>query len=269
MTDEPASTPTQPPASPGPTKLSWRHRLDLLRAIVAAASQFVTLTGILDSKRVPRVVRWGYRLLVVGVLFIPTWPGETIPYFVATIAILAAWLIATPQLMNEVERMDFSVFVPHFMALVDKNIVPVLRRLGREFRLSPAELDQLASFRPVFARHGPTSVLIPVLAQTAYGSAFTLIIAVIGIMIGPIAQQHHIGFWSPVSIFYALTFPYLVTTATVAFGFVMLRGMVATMKADAALDMAIGPPPVFLQETTDPVRPETPPAPVPPEDPSP
>lgn len=160
------------------------------------------------------------------------------PYFLAAVAILGAWLIATPQLVAEVQRLDFRPFFPRATSLFNEYLVPVARRFGVTEEVTLEQRSQLASIAPVMAKQVANGVFVPLIGQLTVGAGPTLILSVIGIMVTPLLQHFHFSYWSPAALMYALVFPYLVGVTFTTLAVVIMRTMGGALAANAETDAA-------------------------------
>lgn len=219
----------------------WRrqgHQLAIYWSIARWSVRLGRQTGLIAAKDGPRLPRWGYWGLFLGAAALPTWSGESVPYFLAAIAILGTWLIATPQIIAAMEAVDFSAFIPAVVALFKEDLIPVARRFGVKADLSPRDTAQLGALGPVLAQQVTSAVFLPVVGQLTSGAGVSLLVAVVGIMVAPLLQHYHAAYWSPAALLYALVFPYLVAVTLLIVILVMARTMAAALGADLAIKEA-------------------------------
>lgn len=239
----------------------WTRLLELLapriplgihsqRVIVEFIAPELQRHGFLQEKGrgcFDRIMRLGWWIIVVIVLFVPNGSGRASFYFPAIFGATLAWLLAMPALAQAiVSGTDFTAARPSPTLL--PRMIQRLRELTKDV---PAELeddDEVAKEGAEIAHNLPIiapSVLLMMLQRFAMRIAWTGFVAFVGMLAGGWLSSIRLnwlpGFlrgWSPVAVLYALSAPGVVIILVSMAAVIFIYSYLASKRAEAQLGLA-------------------------------
>jgi hypothetical protein len=179
----------------------------------------------------------GWWLIAVLAATAPTYTGEPLFFFPAILALSVAWLVTMPSYGQVVVTTDFSVVRPpkgiwaRFLDELQKRRVKVPPELLTEE--SKATIDAIAP--PAFPIVVPV-VLLQWLRWIGLRAVYVAVVGMAGLLIGPIlANVHWWRGWSPVSLLYGVTAPWVLLLLITLLIPALMQGLVAGLQADRDL----------------------------------
>src|SRR5712692_7116704 len=179
----------------------------------------------------------GWWLIAVLAATAPTYAGEPLFYFPAILALSVAWLVTMPSFGQVVVATDFSVVRPpkgiwaRFLDELQKRRVKVPPELMTEE--SKATIDAIAP--PAFPIVVPV-VLLQWLRWIGLRAVYVAVVGMAGLLIGPIlANVHWWRGWTPVSLLYGMTAPWVLLLLITLLIPALTQGLVAGLQADRDL----------------------------------
>jgi len=219
-----------------------RRSLAMMIAMAVLGTPALKRAGMLETKddrrgilEVTYLVGWW--LVAVLVVIAPTYSGEPLFYFPAILALSVAWLVTMPSYGQVVVATDFSVLRPpkgiwaRFLDELQKRKVKVPPELLTEE--SKATIDAIAP--PAFPIVVPV-VLLQWLRWLGFRAVYVAVVGMAGLLIGPVlANVHWWRGWSPVSLLYAVTAPWVLMLLITLLIPPLTQGFVAGLHADRDL----------------------------------
>lgn len=196
--------------------------------------------GFLEQKDDQRSLRWfWWALFVVGAV-LPTRPGESTVVFLGAFGLLGAWLVSAPQFIGAITDIDLAPVIPRVPALWQRLTGVAAKHDPTVPELAKSDVQKLATEAPVLARDVAGAALLPYATGVAIDVALGLIIALLGLMVGPLLQPIRFGYWSPVSVLYGAILPIVVmavfTLVAVIAGRALIASLAANQRVEAAMD---------------------------------
>jgi hypothetical protein len=217
-------------------------RLGRFVAFATVVSEEMRGHGILTVKGEQRGgTRLLYWLTVAGVAALPVWSGESVAFLVPVIGIGAVWLLAAGQLSSAIRGTDLTALQGRLPVLVLR-VVEELRKRHVQLPTMSAEEEQEAwRLAPALLGQIPGLAVLPLLARLSLRAGVMITEALVGLLVGPILERIHFGYWSPASIVFGLVFPSaIVIVAVVAIG-VVTTAYLAAIDASGAVDQLTSP----------------------------
>ena len=205
---EPPEQPAKPAAQPEP---SLREYWDALWIYVDGIAQEAKRLNLLsDRTGLERLPYWIYFLVVASaVIFIPTWDGESIVFFGAVLALAAGWLVAVAQATPSLSTEDVQL-LERGIAKFGPQIRAAAERRGKKLlvlNLPAGQQSWLGRVMPKLLAGGVEAIVLQIMFGRSVRAIELAGLSIIGLLIGPWLSRIHIGYWSPVSILFALAVP--------------------------------------------------------------
>jgi hypothetical protein len=231
-------------AAPGKFLRRMRRSLIIASAMAVLGRPALERAGMLDTAEDRRgilevgyLAAWG--LIAALVAIAPTYKDEALFYFPAILALSVAWLVTMPSFGQVVVDTDFSVVRPpkgiwgRFLDEIQKRRVDI-----------PAVLltDESKATVDAFAPDAfPIVVPVVLLRWFRWLGTRAVVVALIGmagLLIGPsLATIHLWRSWSPVSLLYAVSAPWVALLLVSLLIPPMTHSFVAGLKADRDLEL--------------------------------
>lgn len=206
------------------------------RPALERAGMLVTKDERRGLLEVAYLVAWWAGAVLVAVA--PTYANEALFYFPAILALAVAWLVTVPSYGQFVASTNFRILRPpkgiwgRFVDEIQKRRVQVPKELLTEE--SKATIDAFAP--DAFPIVIPV-VLLEWLRWLGVRAVFVAIIGTAGLFIGPaLSEVHWWRGWSPVSLLYAVTAPWVVVLLFSLLIPSMTQRFVAGLEADRDLE---------------------------------
>jgi hypothetical protein len=213
------------------------RRIKAYRAIFGAVGAEMKHAGIVSKKGDPKRYTffsnawWAFFLLA---LLVPEPYLDPTVYFVSILALTVAWLFAVLQYQGTIAGDSDLLAIRGRIEVLTNDLNDRLRKEG--FDIPETTQEQLGEFRtnatPETVRTLARSVFrywALILSQRAILAA---IVSIVGLLWGPALSRLHIGYWSAVSLLYALTFPYAVLLMAMILVILVVHYYVARVRAD-------------------------------------
>mgnify|MGYP001279909135 CR=1 FL=1 len=231
------------------------RRLRVYRAIFGAVGSEMTYAGILEKKGESvkgfEAFRSMWWLFFLVALLIPEPFLDPTVYFVSILGLAVAWLFGAIQYQGAIVSDADLLSIRGRIEVFADELNNRLKKEGFEVpQVTPAMQEKFrADVTPETVRATGRSVLYYGLLLLSQRAILAAIVSLIGLLWGPALSRFHIFYWSPVSILYALTFPYAVLLLAMILAIVVIHYYVARVGVD--------PP-----QTPDPSKSESPPGPL-------
>lgn len=194
--------------------------------------------GFVADKDEYRPLRWLWRAFFVVGATLPTWSGESTVVFLAAFGLLGAWLVSAPQFVSAIADIDLAVLIPRVPGLWQRMTGVAAKHNSAIPQLAKADLLKLEAAAPALAKEIAAGAFLPKAANVSLAVAEGLGIALLGLLVGPILQHVHFGYWSPVSLLFGAVLPSVAmaisTLVTVVVGRAMLGSLAAGQRIEAA-----------------------------------
>jgi hypothetical protein len=219
-----------------------RRSLGIMIAMAVLGRPALERAGMLETKSEGRgllevAYLVGWWLIAVLAALAPTYGGEPLFYFPAILALSVAWLVTMPSYGQVVVGTDFSVLRPpkgiwaRFIEEIQKRRVEIPKVLLTEE--SKATVD---AFAPDAFPIVVPAVLLQWLRWLGLRAVYVAVVGMAGLLVGPsLANVHWWRGWSPVSLLYGITAPWVVWLLISLLIPALTQGFVAGLHADRDL----------------------------------
>jgi hypothetical protein len=215
-----------------------RRRAEMQLAVGGWSKETVAAAGFVAEKDDYRPLRWVWRAFFVVGATLPTWSGESTVVFLAAFGLLGAWLVSAPQFVSGIADIDLAVLIPRVPALWTRLVGVAVKHNSGIPDLTKSDLLRLEAAAPALAKEAVAGAFLPKAANVSLAVAEGLGVALLGLLVGPILQHIHFGYWSPVSLLFGAVLPSVAmaisTLVTVVVGRAMLGSLAAGQRIEAA-----------------------------------
>lgn len=236
------SNPPPEPAARQEPRL--REYWDAFRIYVDGISQEARRLNLLSERRgLERLPYWIYFFIVaVAVLIIPTWEGESTVFFAAVLALAAGWLVAVAQATPSLSTEDVKL-LERGIAKFGPQIRAAAERRGKKLlvlNLPAGQQSWLGRIMPKLLAGGVEAIVVQIMFGRAVRAIELAGLSILGLLSGPWLSHFHLGYWSPVSILFALAVPDSLLLLGSLLVPVLLKLFMASIRFD---EMDLGKPP--------------------------
>lgn len=160
-------------------------------------------------------LRAAYTAVWLGAAALPTWPGESTPWFLSLVALTVAWLLAAPQMASQLAASEFTNLQPVLHRLRERYYARLSAR-GYSVDPSDAQADERLVAR-LLRMEIPYLSTLSVARQSMTLSGLAAV-ELAGLLVAPTIQRFHVGYWHWVALWYAAPLP-AVLVALVSLGY--------------------------------------------------
>jgi len=192
---------------------SLQKRIMIIKILLDAIIGELHFADLFETeKAIPRGFKWAYWLTFLLITLLPTWPTESQVYFPVILALIGAWLFGISQLQKMLTTSH------NFLEIAEDRLWNVLFGIVEKLHTAyPEEFPEasnsnLLDLRPVLpqiTREVLPSLAAKILFWLSLRAFITAVLAFLGLFIGPFIARIHWGYWSPVSLLFGLSFPYV------------------------------------------------------------
>jgi hypothetical protein len=213
------------------------RRIKAYRAIFGAVGAEMKHAGIVSKKGDPKRYTFfsnAWWALFLLALLVPEPYLDPTVYFVSILALTVAWLFAVLQYQGTIAGDSDLLAIRGRIEVLTNDLNDRLRKEG--FDIPETTQEQLGEFRtkvtPETVRTTGRSVFLYGVLILSQRAILAAVVSIVGLLWGPALSRLHVGYWSPVSVLYALTFPYAVLLIVMILAIVVLQYYVARIRAD-------------------------------------
>ena len=193
------------------------------------------------------VMEWSYLagwwVIALGVVVLPIYSGEPLFYFPAILALSVAWLVTMPSYSQMIATTDFSLLKP------PKGTWGRLIEALQKQRVGVPDVLRTDETKAAMDAIVPTAVpaVLPVVLLywfrwLSLHAIYVALIGMVGLLSGPfLADVHWWRGWSPVSLLYALSAPWVAVLVISLIIPTFVQGFIAGLQADRDLAAVISP----------------------------
>jgi hypothetical protein len=207
-------------------------------AIGAWSRETAAAAGFLAEKDDYRPLRWLWRAFFVVGAVLPTWSGESTVVFLAAFGLLGAWLVSAPQFVGAIADIDLAVLIPRVPGLWQRITEAAAKHNTAVVALTKSELLQLEGAAPAISKDVAAGAFLPKAANVSLAVAEGLGVALLGLLVGPLLQHIHFGYWSPVSLLFGAVLPSVAMAISTLLAVVVGRAMLGSLAAGERIKAA-------------------------------
>jgi hypothetical protein len=161
-----------------------------------------------DSGCLGRLIKVAGLVIFLATVAAPTWPGESVVLFSALLALSGAWLIAVPTFEVPLSSRDLRL-LRRGLREMGTDVLDAIKQEGFDLtaEVPPAERPRVARLTARIAAELTPHVVLRILFGQSTRALILGVAALGGIMAGPQLERFHVGYWSPVAVWYALCMP--------------------------------------------------------------
>lgn len=214
------------------------RRLKIYRAIFASVAAEMKYAGLLTKKGDAnfQLFNKAWWLFFLIALLVPEPFLDPTVYFVSILALTVGWLFAALQYQGAIVTDSDAVAIRGRVEVFSDDLNVRLKKEG--FEIPDTTPDLRSEFRtkvtPETVRAFGRSLFLYGVFLLSQRAILAAIVSLIGLLWGPALSRAHIGYWSPVSILYALTFPYAVLLIVMILAIVAVHYYMGRVRADAS-----------------------------------